>query len=725
MARAKMLPTRSARSTRSTRFTGRFTRRFAGARLLLALLPLLVLASCRGGTEGTAGATERISAASVAPSVGAEAVHARGLAVASSNGVGGGVEDEDLASQAPESYALRGRAPGEGHADEEADAELGEPSGEIVAELEVGGEPSGEPGAERNAGDEEEEDEDEKDYWREVEFTLENFEEVRQFVKRHYIDDHIDVKRAYIEASNFALLALEEQPLEILPETFYELRQGHPDEDGRLAGRVYKLRPTDAYVVHEVPKDLESPYRNRRLDDYELRQLRLRDKARHALIERHWERVPFGERDFRALLDEARGNGAKRGGDFRMADLMIAAAQGYLFSLDPHSSLVSARAWEESTQQTEDSSFDGIGAVLTQRDNRTIVESPIEGQPAVRAGLRAGDVIMKVDKRDIGGVPLFKVVKRIRGPRGTKVTLTIRRMGQPEDLEITITRARIAIRNVSGRLLGDPYPDVAYIKMTGFVPSSAERFDAMIEELTAQTASGRLRGLVFDLRNDNGGLLSQGIEVANRFLPEGAIVVSVRNKASMVGGGGERHDEVYRATALQTITCPVIVLVNDGTASAAEIVASAIQENRRGLIIGDRTFGKASVQTLYPPPGRRDYFIKLTVARYFSPTGRTIQLTGVMPDILVPPEVGGDMPLGFREENLRNPLPPRLSYYRSPFAELLGGYDSCVREHGQAESLHAADPNPAIKFDYQLMKGADYLECVLRVGASAGTARQN
>lgn len=716
----------------STRRAGGGTNAALRGGFLLLVLSNVLFVGCRESGAG--------DGASVTPNQGAQAWKVADgaerpvdrLAVAlyggRDRGVIGVTEEEELAAQEPEGYALRGRAPGEGH---EAPAGSG---GEVLAEVEVRSDPS-EPATRRAAApagkdnqlpdgtpgkdDEEDEgeDEQEKDYWSGVDFTRDHFDEVRRFVKLHYIEDVVDEKRAYIEASNFALLSLGEQPLEILPESFYELRKGHPDEEGRLDGETFKLGKGDRFILHAIQKDKKDKPR-RRLSDDEIRQLRLREKARYALLERHWDDVPFSEADFTTLMGEASKRLAKNP-EVRASDLWIAAAQGYLYSLDPHSSLVSAKAWDESTRQTEDASFDGIGAVLTQRDDETIVESPIEGQPAVTAGLHAGDVIIKVDDKEVGGVPLFKVVKRIRGPRGTPVKLTVRRLGLPEDLEITITRAHIDIKNVSGRLLDAPYEDFGYIKMSGFVRTSAEKFDEMVAELARQTKSGRLRGLVFDLRNDNGGLLSQGIAVADRFLTRGDIV-SVRNKPSALPGMGGR-DEVYQATPSRTVDVPVVVLVNDGTASAAEIVASALQENRRALVVGERTFGKASVQTLYPPPGQKDYYIKLTVARYYSPTGRTIQLTGVQPDVEVPPEIGGEMPLGFREENLRNPLPPENAHYRSPMATMLPALDQCVAERGKAEALHAADPNPAIKFDYQLIKGTDYLECLISLGDRAST----
>jgi C-terminal processing protease CtpA/Prc len=225
-----------------------------------------------------------------------------------------------------------------------------------------------------------------------------------------------------------------------------------------------------------------------------------------------------------------------------------------------------------------------------------------------------------------------------------------------------------------------------------------------IKKLQKQTVSGQLRGLIFDLRRNSGGLLDQGIKIADMFLRKGRIV-SVKERG--------RTEEVHRAHGPGTFDMPLIVLVDSGSASAAEIVASALQDNARAIVVGDRTFGKASVQRLFQPPWRDDFYIKLTVARYYSPVGRTIQVIGVTPDIEVAPKIDGKMPLGWREENLRNYLDPIQSKYESPNKRLAGIVKKCAAKRGIAEKIHASDPNPQIRYDYQLMKGADYLECLI------------
>ncbi len=590
----------------------------------------------------------------------------------------------------------------------------------------------------------EDDDEPSTDYWRDLRFGRNNFEEVRDFVRRHYLDDTIDEHRAWIEAADFALLS-QKPPLEILPDAFYNARKGLPEEEGRLDGKIQKLRPGDAFVVHWVP-DIKKP--NRRLEDEEIRQRKLKARARHALIEGEtlgWKAVPFTDADFERVLTFIRQL-KKDDPKFRADSLYVDAANGYLHSLDPHSSLISAKSWEESTRETEDASFDGIGAVLTQRGDDTYVESPIEGQPAIKAGVRAGDIVVRVDGKEVSGLPLPKVVKRIRGPRGTSVVLTLRRVGEPKDFDVSIARAHIDIKNVQGHLITG-HPTLGYIKMNGFVPSSSDMFDAELERLQRE-AKGRLRGIVFDLRNNSGGLLNQGVQVADKFLRKGTIV-TVKDRPPLLFLGERRvREEPYLADEAMPVRLPVVVLVNDGTASAAEIVASALQDNRRALVIGDRTFGKGSVQTLYDagdvgatcrqdsecPAGWacaasgdgsaarcKDYYIKLTVARYYAPSGRSIQILGVVPDVEVPPDVGGKMPVGFREEDLSNPLSQVSASQRPPFASdgTVQRLEACVRKSGKAEAMHAADPNPAIKFDYPLYKAADYLDCLATLEGQA------
>lgn len=596
--------------------------------------------------------------------------------------------------------------------------------------------------------DEGEEDEDSLNYWKGVQFDAPQFNEVIEFVRSHYIEETVNESRQFAEACVYMMGGLD-SPYLVLPKHFYETRKGNPDEEGGLDGTTMQLKPGVEVVLvkakkvaedadsaddkkddkkdgkkpddNDPSKDKSADKKKKRLTDDEIRDLRKKAQERQALLEQEWSKIKFDRDLMQTCMNKAiqlgKADPDQKDKPELQKRMWLGAAQGVLRILDPHSSIVSAKAWEESTKKTTDSSFDGIGAILTQRDDMTLVESPIEGQPAFAAGVRAGDMIIRVDDKAIAGMPLSKVVKRIRGPRGTTVRLTLRREGEPEDLVIPIVRAFIENQNVTARLIKH-HKDLGYLKLTGFVPTSADKIQEKIAELESQTSTGRLRGLVFDLRSNSGGLLQQAVEIADLFLQSGDIV-TVKDRSK--GGKGEK---TYRARPGDDHMMPIVVLVNDSSASASEIVASAIQDNGRGLVVGDRTFGKASVQTLFNPLIGKDYYIKLTVARYYSPSGRTIQVVGVHPDVEVAPEIAKPMPIGFREENLYNHLNALDTAYKSPNEQLVKGVLECAERRGIAEKVHQSDPNPQIRFDFQMYKAADFLECMydMAVQAKAGGA---
>ena len=668
-------------------------------------------------------------------------------------------------------------------------------------------------------------DDDHKDYWKDIQFDAFNFEEVTDYVGKHYIDRRVEKKRAWIAAAN-AALGLMEPSAELLPTAFVKQRKGAADEEGRLDGETapFKCGNLDfsGVVLHKIPgipylKHKRKKRPARRLTDEEILSLRAKQKTRYRAYRDAWKPLPFGEQEFRCVMGfvkaqlpqavktlksqraaakaryvakkktekakkankadakvsksagEKANAGAKgepasaaksspkakvksgakvaKGSSAKKKDVAkatapdkaekapapavyappeydpdarewlpdmnrawLAASTAFLHALDPHSAVIPRRQWDDSTRKTQDSSFEGIGAVLTQRQDRTIVENPMENLPAWKAGVRAGDEIMKVDGVDIRGWLLGKVVKRIRGKKHTIVVLTIAREGEPKPIDIPIKRAHIPIKNVTGKLLKD-FPNVAHVKMTGFVPRSATDLRGMIERLRRQAPKRRLDGLILDLRRNSGGLLNRAIDIADMFLKRG-VIVSVKSRIRSSLGRPEVHradddDDDYKM--------PLVVLVDDGSASASEIVASAIQENGRGLVVGQRTFGKASVQTLFEPTMHPDYYIKLTVARYYAPSGRTIQVTGVHPDVDISAKPDGKTHVGFREENLTNHLEPIDPPGKSPMSAMLPALNACVKRAGKANKIVNRKPRPQIAPDYQLLRAADYLRCLARL----------
>ncbi len=531
----------------------------------------------------------------------------------------------------------------------------------------------------------------ETDYWEGVDFTEDDFAEVRSIISAQYLDPEFDQRLAWVTAADYVLTVLKPERT-VLPERYFRSEKKFRD------ATFVKLDGDDQFVIVDRPgQDELDPGE---MTDDQIRAEKEKFRAGIEKREKSWESVEFSEYDFLRIMDWIVEREKTKPG-FKPSSLWIAAATGYLASLDPHTTIMSAKAWDENTKETEDGSFEGIGAMLTSSRGRIYIETPIEGQPADLAGIKAGDEIVEVDGRRVSGMELGKVVNMIKGDQGTTVTLTIRRTGTPRDLEFDIVRQHIEVKNVQWRILKG-HPDVGYVKITGFVDGTSAKVDEAIAELIATSRGGRLRGLVVDLRTNSGGLLDESVKIADAFLESGNIV-SV-NRPTL-------DDETYDATE-GGWKFPLAVLVNSNSASASEILASAIQDNGRGLVIGDRTFGKASVQTLVPPYPRTDYFVKVTIARYYSPSGRTIQVKGVVPDVDTPPEAGGKQPIGFREEDLVHHLTLIENDYKSPNEKQVQALGRCVRRMGTANALGRANPHPTIKFDYQLATAADYLECM-------------
>lgn len=305
----------------------------------------------------------------------------------------------------------------------------------------------------------------------------------------------------------------------------------------------------------------------------------------------------------------------------KQKDLIQGAIKGMLDTLDPHSSFMPPDTYREMQEETR-GRFEGIGIEITSKDGVLTVVSPIEDTPAFKAGLLAGDQIVKIEADVTKNMSLMDAVKKLRGPRGTKVTITIMREGGAKPQEFTLVRDVIPVRSVRSELLEKEY---GYIRISQFQEKTDADLTKAIKTLESE-AKSPLKGLVLDLRNDPGGLLDQAVKVTDRFIDSGLIV-------SVEGRRDDQKMKFYAHSAGTFPPYPLVVLINGGSASASEIVAGAIQDHKRGVIVGTQSFGKGSVQTIFPLKDGAG--LRLTTARYFTPSGRSIQAKGITPDIIV------------------------------------------------------------------------------------------
>jgi carboxyl-terminal processing protease len=315
--------------------------------------------------------------------------------------------------------------------------------------------------------------------------------------------------------------------------------------------------------------------------------------------------------------------------------LVESAISGMLTGLDPHSSYMDAKSFRDMQVQTR-GEFGGLGIEVTMEDGLIKVVSPIDETPASKAGIMANDIITQLDDEAVQGLTLNQAVEKMRGPVNTKIRLKIVRKGQDNPIEVTLVRDNIRVRSVRARVESD---DIAYIRITTFNEQTTEGLKREIAALTSQIGADKLKGFILDLRNNPGGLLEEAVTVSDSFLERGEIV-STR---------GRNAEETQRRTAHPgdlTKGKQVIVLINGGSASASEIVAGALQDHKRATLVGTRSFGKGSVQTIIPL-GSGNGALRLTTARYFTPSGKSIQAKGIVPDI----EVLQDVPDELKSRN--------------------------------------------------------------------------
>jgi len=358
--------------------------------------------------------------------------------------------------------------------------------------------------------------------------------------------------------------------------------------------------------------------------------------------------------------------------DVQEQELMYGASRGLTDVLDPHSRFMDPDEYAKLKQETEGGEeVNGIGIDVERRKNRLVIVSPIEGSPAAKAGVEPGDLIKRVDGVDVANLEFDDAVSRMQGPPGSEVVLVVERRGR--ELTFHIRRARYELKPVEGHLVGN----LGYVKIRLFSAATDTLLEEQLEQLSAKVAGGGgLRGLVLDMRRNPGGLLDQGVKDADRFMSDGLIVKTV-------GKGGRIMDEANAHSRGTWLGFPMVVLVDGATASAAEIVAGALQDHARAVVMGTQTFGKGSVQTLFDVGGcgAKPCGLKITVARYYTPSGRSNQGQGITPDVVVeatapvPDPSEAEMP---RERDLQKrlrneqgepqPAPKRLDDYQLQMA---------------------------------------------------------
>jgi carboxyl-terminal processing protease len=335
--------------------------------------------------------------------------------------------------------------------------------------------------------------------------------------------------------------------------------------------------------------------------------------------------------------------------------LITDAISGMVASLDPHSQYFDKKSFKEFREGTS-GRFVGVGIEISQEDGLIKVVSPIEGSPAFRAGLKPNDLITQIDETAVKGLALNEAVKRMRGEPNTKVTLTIFRKDESRTFPVTITREEIKTQSVKGKVIE---PGYAWIRLSQFQERTVDDFVRKMEEIYKQDPN--IKGLVLDLRNDPGGLLDAAVAISAAFLPENVTVVTTNGQLAESKSTYKAAPEYYqrrsggdplRRLPASVKSIPMVVLVNEGSASASEIVAGALQDHKRATIMGSQTFGKGSVQTVRPLGP--DTGIKLTTARYYTPSGKSIQAKGIVPDVMIDESEEGNVfaALRMREADL-------------------------------------------------------------------------
>jgi len=396
--------------------------------------------------------------------------------------------------------------------------------------------------------------------------------------------------------------------------------------------------------------------------------------------------------------------------------LITHAISGMLANLDPHSAYLDADSFKELQVSTQ-GEFGGLGIEVGMEDGFVKVVAPIEDTPAYRAGLKPGDLIIKLDDTPVKGLTLNDAVKKMRGKPKTQIRLTVFRKGEMKPFEVTLTREKIKVQSVKSKLLDGGY---GYLRITQFQEETAPDVVKHLEKLAKEDKDAKgegLRGLVLDLRNDPGGLLNGAVGVAAAFLPPKTLVTSTDGRTEDAKrrylASPEDYQRGYRDDFMKNLpafakTAPMVVLVNGGSASASEIVAGALQDHKRAVVMGTQTFGKGSVQTVLPLSNNAA--IKLTTARYFTPSGRSIQAKGITPDIVVEETASGETRERVREADLERHLGNDKEKAAEPAAPKAPAKNGKKPKTDEGDETPHAPVEFASSKDYQLGQAVNVLK---------------
>jgi carboxyl-terminal processing protease len=421
------------------------------------------------------------------------------------------------------------------------------------------------------------------------------------------------------------------------------------------------------------------------------------------LIGKGWERTGHATetyeelRTFSEVLTQVQKNYVD---DTKVKDLVQGAIRGMLSTLDPHSAYMTPEMYKEMQVETK-GEFGGVGIQIGVKENRLAVIAPIDGTPAQRAGIKAGDYITKVNEESTKDLSLMDAVQKMRGPKGTKVNLTIQRDGTADPLQFTLVRDTIKIESVKSKVMDN----IGYVKLTQFQEATGRDLGRVLKQFKDQ----KVQSTILDLRNNPGGLLTAAVEVSEQFLPNGKLVVYTKGRES-------KKDEWFAKGRDQMDDSPMIILVNEGSASASEIVAGALQDYGRAVIVGTTSFGKGSVQTILPLGDGSG--LRLTTAKYYTPKGRSIQSTGITPDIVIKPQPAttvakAETKPGDKDADAKSSKPPvSTAPGKEQSAAPPKGAEDGAQRNGAAPGTPPLDLSgePSLEQDVQLQKAVELLK---------------